>query len=181
MRWLKNLLGFGEDPKTAAARKRMAQDEHDPRRRFVFGVLAMSYEVDPGYLPEHGRTAIREWYGIADRDDLLRRIHDYVEGYNDSRGYDALLGTFLARAGFAAEMLGEEESWNLAFAAARTIQPAYASWADYGRGYLAGHLAYRETQGDDSEKLARSRNNITERIAKHERELWTRTPFDTQL
>lgn len=178
MNWFKKLFGGGEE---AESRKRMAGDEHDPRRRFVFGVLAMSYEVDPGYMPKHAAMAIREWYGVEDRDDLLSRIHDYVEGYNDSRAYDAFLGTFLARAGFGAGMLSEEESWNLAFSASRTIQTAYASWGDYGRGYLVGHLGYRKEQGDDSDTLKERRKTVEERIARHERELWPRTPFQTSL
>lgn len=178
MSWLKKLFGGGEE---AQARQRMAQDEQDARRRFVFGVLAMSYEVDPGYMPKHSTMAIREWYGIEGRDDLLQRIHDYVEGYNDSRAYDAFLGTFLARAGFGAGLLSEQESWDLAISAARTVQPKYASWGDYGQGFLAGHLDYHKNNGNDAEELADRRKNVLERIARHERELWPRTPFQTPL
>jgi Protein of unknown function (DUF1266) len=178
MSWLKKLFGGGEE---AEARQRMAADEHDARRRFAFGVLAMSYEVDPGYMPKHSATAIREWYGVEGREDLLGRIHDYIKGYNDSRAYDAFLGTFLARAGFGASLLSEAESWDLAVSAARTVQPAYASWGDFGQGFLAGHLAYHQSNGDDADDLEERRKKVVERIARHERELWPRTPFQTPL
>lgn len=73
------------------------------------------------------------------------------------------------------------ESWDLALACARKAQAAYPSWDAYGHGYLEGHLAYRQSQGDDASTLAGYRANIQKRIANHQRGCWAATPFHTPL
>jgi len=181
MGWFKNLLGLGDDPATAKARKLMKQDQHDARRRFVFGVLGISYKVDPGYLTEHSVKAVRDWYGLGTREELITRIQEYSQPGADNQAYDSFLASFLARAGYGIGWLGEEESWSLAFDAARQVQQHYPSWADYGRGYLAGQLAYRAKQGDDEARLSEIRENVTAKIANHDANLWAQTPFNTQL
>ncbi len=181
MGWLKNLLGFGDDPETAKAKKRMAADQADARRRFVFCVLSMSYEVDPGYLPAHSSKAVREWYGIGDRDELISRIRNYAGSIDANNGYDGFLGTFLARGGEGANYLSADESWNMAFEVGRRIQATFGSWREFGLAYLAGHVAYRESQGDSPERLAEMRDNVSQRISRHENTLWAATPFNTPL
>ena len=71
MGWLSRLFS-GEDAESREARRRMAIDMQDPRKTFVWGVVSISYEVDPAYLPAHASTAIREWYGVRSPDDIVR-------------------------------------------------------------------------------------------------------------
>ena len=174
---LLSMLGFGDDPETAEAKRRMTQDAADPRRRMVFGLLAMSYELDPAYLQGHATTAIREWYDLSSADQLRKEVHAYLRS-ND--GYDVFRAVFLARAGQGAGMLTEDESWNLAFEAVRRAQAGYTDWPHYGAGYLAGHMKYRKSQGDDEATLARYHGNITQRMQKNQTGAWT-VPFRTPV
>lgn len=175
---LLSMIGLRDDSETAEARRRMSADAADPRRRFVFGLLAVSYELDPGYLVEHATTAVGDWYGIASRDELQRRFRDYLEGGSAPPGYDIFRAVFLARAGHAAGLLGEEESWALAFQGARKAQASYPSFAAYGAGYLEGHITYRQSQGDTAATLARCRQNIGKTLQELQRGPWARTPYD---
>jgi hypothetical protein len=178
---LKSLLGAGEDPELVEAKRRTEMDRMDPRRRFVFGVLAISYQADPGYMVEHARTAVRDWYGISTRAELVERLEDYLRVSMSTPGYDAYRATFLARTGLPAALLNEGESWTWALAAARLVQRSYPGWREYGMGYLEGHLAYRQSQGDDAATVARYRQNLMVAIDKQSRDVWARTPFATAL
>lgn len=163
----------GEEPAVKQARAAMKRDaQADPRRAAVFGLLAVSYEVDPGYLVEHATTALRDWYGVTSADGLRR----FRPARTSHPAYDIFRFTFLARAGAAAGLLSEAESWTLAFVQLTEASAAYPTWRAYGNGYLAGHLAYRTAQGDNPEALTRIEKNLTERLAKLEATVWKALP-----
>jgi hypothetical protein len=179
MGWLSRLLP-GEDAETREARKHMARDLTDPRRAFVWGVVAVSYELDPAYMPEHATEAIRDWYGVKSADDLLgRTAANFVA--NDHVAYNAYRLCFLARAGFGAGMLDATQSWDMAIRHAAVVQQHYGSWAEYGRGYLEGHLSYRAHQGDAPDQLAQYRRSIGERLDVKQRNVWSGIPWATRM
>ena len=181
---LKSALGFGEDPVVIEAKKKTAVDQADPRKRFVSGMLAISPAdggADPAYLTNFARTAITEWYGIASPQDLAQRIQNYIEGYGSTPAYDIFRAVFLARAGFGAGYLDDAGSWSWAFNAARKLQQTYPSWDHYGMGYAEGHLAYRKSEGDDSQRLQEIRQNLSQQIGELARGIWAQTPFNTPL
>ena len=60
-------LGLGENPAVARAKKQTRVDHAEPRKRFVFAMIAMSYDADPAYLVEHAREAMFDWYEIRNR------------------------------------------------------------------------------------------------------------------
>ena len=92
---------FGEAPEVKAARRAMQADlAVDPRRGFVVGILAVSYEVDPGYLKAHATEALTQWYDVRS----AAAIEAYRFGVPDGGAYDAFRHAFLARAGFAAQL-----------------------------------------------------------------------------
>jgi hypothetical protein len=179
MSFIDTVLGFifGEDEETKAARKKMAADANDPRKRFVFGVLAISYKVDPGYLPQHAKTALTDWYGIRSPADL----ENMSFGVAEHPGYNLYRKCFLARAGYGAGMIGEDKSWTLALNECRQIQRTFASWDELGRSYLAGHLAYRASEGDSAARLAEIQANTTKRLSEIQKEVWAGVPFGTPL
>jgi hypothetical protein len=179
LNWLKSLFA-GEDPEAKQAREKMAIDRQDPRKLFVWGILCMAEEHDPGWKPSYATTAITEWYGIADKAALLAQTAD---GFRASGhpAYDQFRLAFLARAGFGAGMLTEAESWDLAFRAARAVQRTYPDWTAYGAGYRDGHLAYRASCGDPPDQLAQYRQNLDAKIAEKQRTVWVAVPWASNL
>ncbi|MBK6921716.1 MAG: DUF1266 domain-containing protein [Deltaproteobacteria bacterium] len=179
MGWLSRLFS-GEDAETREARRRMAVDMQDPRKTFVWGVVSISYELDPAYLPAHANTAIREWYGVRSADDILRwTAADFTA--NAHPGYNQYRLCFLARAGYGAGVLDEATSWSLAIPHAAVLQQHYPDWLAYGHGYLEGHLSYRAGEGDDAAKLAEIRKRTEERIALRQRTVWCAIPWHTPM
>ena len=165
---------FGEAPEVKAARRAMQADlAVDPRRGFVVGILAVSYEVDPGYLKAHATEALTQWYDVRS----AAAIEAYRFGVPDGGAYDAFRHAFLARAGFAAGMLPEARSWELAFRQAAVVAQRYRSWPEYGEGYLQGHLAYRRSQGDPPARLAEIEASTRARLAKLATTRWAALPF----
>lgn len=158
---LLDLIGMGDPPDVKQAKARMASDfAADPRRRSVWGILALSYDADPGYLTEHATTAVREWYGLGTPQALDGRIREYLAGGIGTPGYDVFRAAFLARAGFGANLLPEVQSWEASYQAVRVMQRHYQTWQHYGMGYLEGHVAYRAEQGDPPPRLAEIRQNL---------------------
>lgn len=167
-------LFAGEAPEVKAARRAMQADASvDPRRGFVVGLLAVSYEVDPGYLRAHATEALTDWYDVRS----AAAIAAYRFGVPDGGAYDAYRHAFLARAGFAAGMLTEAHSWELAFRQAATVAHRYRSWPEYGEGYLQGHLAYRRDQGDSPTRLTEIEASTRTRLAKLASTRWAAQPF----
>jgi len=178
---LKAALGFGDTPEVAAAKSRTVVDGQDPRKRFVFGMLSLSYDADPAYLVSLATKAMRQWYGIGSGKELQERIEFYLQGTGSTPGYDAYRVAFMARAGHGAGLANDVDSWQWAWRAARKIQQSYAGWTQFGMGYLEGHLAYRKSEGDADEVLSEYRNNIMARIREQTSGLWAQTPFQTPL
>lgn len=176
-KFIARLLGHDHDPELAEAEaKTTADGEHVPRR-FVFGLLAISNQVDPAYRVAFSRMAVADWYGIHDRDDLILRINEYVEGGLSTPAYDAFRAAFLARAGVAAGYLTQEASWQLGLGAVRRVQQVYDGWMAYGVGYLDGHLEYRRGEGDDHETLKERKASVMRQMSECSAGIWGRTPF----
>jgi len=182
-RWLASLFGTSESPEVAEAKRKMELDKADPRRRYIWSILAISAssDADPGYLPEFASMAMRDWYGMSSREELLDNIDYYIEGTGSTPGYDVFRAVFMARAGFGAGMLSEAESWEAAYRVARKMQQAYPSWNHYGMGYIEGHVAYRTKQGDDADTVAGYRKNLLERFQTLSNSTWAETPFQSQV
>jgi hypothetical protein len=169
-----------EDTETRRARERMAVDAQDPRKLFVWGIVAVSYEVDPAYLAEHANTAVREWYGVKTGQDIISWTPSDFST-RDHVAYNQYRLCFLARAGFGAGLLDEQTSWQLAFRHAAVAQQHYPDWQAYGQGYLEGHLQYRHHQKDSDADLTRYRKSIGERLLLKQRTVWHAIPWNTRL
>jgi Protein of unknown function (DUF1266) len=143
----------------------------------VFGVLAVSYKVDPAYLPAHSKTALTEWYEIKN----AAEIENYKFGTSAHEGYNHYRRCFLARAGFGAGMLDDKKSWALAYVQCRNVQRDFKSWKEFADSYLAGHLAHRKSQGDSAEQLAQFEKNIRARSAEVAKETWASIPFESTI
>lgn len=178
--WLQSLFGGGEDPEVKGARAKMAIDRKDPRKLYVWGVLCVAEEHDPGWKPSYAKTAVTEWYGIRSKEQLLAQTSDGFRA-GGHPAYDHFRMAFLARAGFGAGLLTDEESWERSFVAARAVQRAYDGWKAYGEGYRDGHLAYRTTMGDAPAQLAQYRKNLDAKIAEKQRTVWVAVPWGTDL
>jgi hypothetical protein len=174
-------LGLRENPAVVEAKKKTSLDHADPRKRFVFATIAMSYDADPAYLVEHAREAMLDWYGIRDRTALIDRLEYYMEGTESTRAYDLYRAMFLARAAVAVGFLSDAESWWWASAIASSVQRYYRDWASYGSDYVEGHVAYRQSQGDDPETLRDCRENARKNVASCATEWWAGTPFATPM
>lgn len=170
----------GEDAESKHARERMAVDLRDPRKAFVWGVVAVSYKLDPGYLTAHATEAIRDWYGVKDAASLMS-FSPQSFGTRSHPGYNHYRLAFLARAGFGAGMIDEATSWAWAIREAAAVQRAYPSWEAYGEGYLAGHLEYRASQGDPPARLAEIRASVQATLAEKARTVWVGIPYATPL
>lgn len=157
--------------------KRMKADHQDPNKGRVFGILAISYAVDPGYLTGHATTAIREWYGITSSADLVGRIQNYLQPGSPCVAYDAFRAAFLARAGEGAQTLTADESWSMAFRAVQEVQGAYANWQEYGQGYIVGHTDYRKTQGDDEQTIISMQTHKVQKVAELSNGIWAQFPL----
>lgn len=178
---LKRLFGSKPDPEVAAARERMNRDHVDAAKRSVFCLLAISNPADPAYRQKMAQTAVAQWYGIEDRNELIERIHEYLEGGMSTPAYDAFRAAFLARAGEAVGYLSSDESWQLAQQAVRRVQQTYDGWMSYGIGYLEGHLNYRRSEGDDHDTLQERKAGVMQKISELSADLWGRTPFTTAI
>lgn len=162
---------FGEEP----PRKRTREDASDPRKKRVHALLAPSHDVDPGHDPEFAVPAVRDWYGATDRERALRWIRD---SEHSGDAYDLFRVVFVARCGFAAGYFSEAESWDICFRAVERAQRSYASWTEYGDGYLRAHLAYRRSQGDDDATLQRHDKNLRARFQKLASQgVWSQLPL----
>jgi hypothetical protein len=180
--WKKVGSFFSGGPKSEVERavELTEADRSDARKRYVFAVLAVSCEGDPGYMPEHANKAVRTWYRIGTPDELVRRMGKYLDGTTERLAYDTFRAAFLARAGFAAGLIAEPASWDWALRASRIVQARFAGFEQYGLGYLEGHLWYRAGQGDAEgplDEVRRSKLALFERLKK---DVWT-TPFTTPL
>lgn len=179
MGWLSRLF-TGEDEETRHARMRMAADRQDPRRTFVWGILAASYDLDPAYLPAHANEAVRQWYGVKSAGQIVEWTAANFAA-NRHVAYNQYRLCFLARAGFGAGLLDETTSWSLAIRHAAVAQQHYRDWGDFGRGYLEGHLSYRTEQGDPPNALATHRKNIGQRLEQTQRTVWVAVPWATPM
>lgn len=177
---LTSLFGGGEKSEYELAMERTGSDGLDPRKRFVFCVLAVSNDVDPAYMVERSKTAVGEWYGIHSASKLEERITGYLEVGFSTPAYDAFRAAFLARAGLAAGLLSEGASWDAAFKAGRKVQASYASFRDYGMGYVEGHLDYRKNQGDPVARLAEIRQSKLSHMGDLVKDVW-KLSFTTPL
>lgn len=175
---LLNLLGLGEDPELTRAKERTRADAADPKKAMLWGVLAVTYNADPAYMPGHSAMALRDWYSVNTPAELKERIADYYGP--DASGYDLFRGVCLARYGQATNFLSEAESWRLALDGVRAIQTACRSWADYGESYLAGHLDYQRGNGASPEAIADRTARCRATMAALARTAWA-TPFDTPV
>jgi hypothetical protein len=173
-------LFWGETDEVREARRRMAADRSDPRRVLVAAVLAVSYDLDPGYLPAHSTMAITDWYEVESAVDLLSRTIDDLAA-NGHVAYDHFRMCFLARGGYAAGLIDESTSWRMAFRHAKVIQQHYQTWRDYGHGYCTGHIGFRASLGDDPDQLAAYRKRINARLANLEQGVWSSVSIATPL
>lgn len=174
---LRSLFARSETPEVRAGRARMAIDHRDPDRRFAFGVLAVQYSVDPAYLPVHAAFALRDWYGLGSTVAVRERILQYLMMRGRDPGYDLFRAAFLARAGFGAGLLGQDESWHRALAIADEVKSRFTSWASYADSFRAGHLELRRQQGDAREVIAEHDAELARRIARLHRTIWNAAPF----
>jgi hypothetical protein len=176
---LKYRIGFGDE--LSAARARMHADHEDPRKRFVFSILAISYPTDPAYRPEFARTAVRDWYGVGSPAAVVEAITGYVQGSSSTPAYDAFRAAFLARAALPGGLVTEAESWAWGRRAGERVQQSYRDFAAYAVGYVEGHLDYRRRCGDRDDRLEHHRQSLAATAAALGATLWARTPFDTPL
>ncbi len=174
---LRSLFRRAESPEVRAGKARMAIDHRDPDRRFVFGLLALSYTVDPAYLPVHATLAVRDWAGLTSTIAVRERILQYMVMRGRNPGYDLFRGAFLARAGFGAGLLGEDESWHRALGVAVELRAVFGSWPEVAASYLAGHLDHRRSLGDSREALAEHQAEHGARVARLTRTIWRDTRF----
>jgi hypothetical protein len=177
---LASLFGGGPKSEVERAIERTEADRGDPRKRYVFAVLAVSCEGDPAYMPEHANKAVRTWYRIGSLPELVARMSKYLDGTSERLAYDTFRAAFLARAGFAAGLIGEADSWEWALRAARVVQTRFTSFEEYGLGYLEGHVWYRSGQGDGPAALDEVRKGKLELFEQLKRDAWT-VPFTTPL
>jgi hypothetical protein len=180
--WKKVVSLFGGGPKSEVERaiELTRADRSDPRKRYVFAVLAVSCEGDPAYMPEHANKAVRTWYRIGTPEELVSRMAKYLDGTSERLAYDTFRAAFLARAGCAAGLIAEPASWDWALRAARVVQARFAGFEPYGLGYLEGHLWYRAGQGDGEAELAEVRRSKLALFDQLKKDVWT-APFTTPL
>ena len=57
------------------------------------------------------------------------------------------------------------------------MQGAYASWQEYGQGYVVGHTNYRKGQGDDAERIATMQASKMRTIAELSAGVWAQFPL----
>lgn len=176
----KKLFGGGPKSEVERAIELTEADRGDARKRFVFGVLAVSCEGDPAYMPQHANKAVRTWYRIASPEDLVARMAKYLDGTSERLAYDTFRAAFLARAGCAAGLIAEPASWDWALRAGRVVQSRFASFEEYGLGYVEGHVWYRAGQGDDAAKLEEVRRSKLALLEQLKADVW-RVPFSTPL
>jgi hypothetical protein len=177
---LTSLLGGGPKSEVERAIELTEADRSDPRKRYVFAVLAVSCEGDPGYMPEHAAKAVRTWYRIGSPEELVTRMTRYLDGTSERLAYDTFRAAFLARAGFAAGLIAEPASWEWALRAARVVQTRFRSFEEYGHAYVEGHVWYRASQGDGEAALAEVRQAKLALLARLSSDVWT-VSFGTPL
>jgi hypothetical protein len=170
----------GDDDEQQNARERMAEDRSDPRRAFVWGVLAVSYKLDPGYLPKYATKTLTEGYGLDTKEQLLA-MNRFALPANEHSAYNQFRLCLLARAGQGAGLLDAETSWERAIQEASVVQHHYDGWLAYGRGYLAGHLAYRREMGDGPEELMRLMESIGSSLPAKQANVWANIPWGTRM
>ncbi|MDX2009313.1 MAG: DUF1266 domain-containing protein [Myxococcaceae bacterium] len=94
---------------------------------------------------------MHEWYGLKGRASVVKAIEGYA---SSDDAYDVFRATFVARAAAGAGLLSADESRAFCKGIIAQAQRHFADWDALSRGYLEGHLAYRESQGDDAATLA---------------------------
>ncbi|MCE9572282.1 MAG: DUF1266 domain-containing protein [Deltaproteobacteria bacterium] len=177
----RSLFRRAESPEVRAGKARMAIDHRDPDRRFVFGLLALSYSVDPAYLPFHASRVVCESYGLTSTVAVRERILQFMVMRRKNPGFDLFRGALLARAGYGAGLLGEDESWYRALGVATEVRSVFRSWPEVAASYEAGHLDERRSQGDSREVIAEHQAELRARVARLTRTIWRDTRFPLDL
>jgi hypothetical protein len=91
-----------------------------------------------GDISENRRAALERTWGVTSRDQLLGVFQELIQDDSDriKIGWNFPRLINLARWGYAAGYLTEEEAWNFIMPAAERIQKTFGSWQEMGQVYL---------------------------------------------
>jgi hypothetical protein len=131
--------------------------------------------ADPGYWKQKDALAEMANWSTPDRKELLELLTLY-EGKEINVAFDKARIAWLARVGFAAGWLSEQESWEYVRRAAIASQAAYAGWDDFAEAVVAGAVEWNRDVGGrpmSDEAVRQRRANIQEAREK----IWPSTPF----
>lgn len=166
----------------ARLQPRYLADRMDPLRRWAHGALATYRGVDaadPGYWKQKDALAEMENWTTPDRAELVRLLSHY-ERHEINPAFDKARIVWLARVGFAAGWLSEQESWEYVRRAAEASRSGYPSWDQFAEAVVAGAIEWNRDVGkrpmsDEELRVRRAR------IEQARKELWPQTPFDAPI
>src|ERR1700730_526927 len=119
--WTQAQKGWGL--RTGAMLSQMSGDRYD---------LLGGAERTEG-VAQKDRNILADSWGIRSRADLLRTIPELLQAASDRRkiGWNYPRAVHLARWGYAAGYLQEQEAWNLIMPAAGSLQQTFSSWQEF--------------------------------------------------
>ena len=87
---------------------------------------------------ESRREALQEIWGVASRQDLMAQVQALLSEDGDATriGWNFPRAINIARWGYAAGYLEEDETWSLIVPAAARLQQTFSSWQELGQVYL---------------------------------------------
>lgn len=93
--------------------------------------------------------ALERWWGVSSHDETIEQLQDlkrsgHREGFRAQVGHEVLAWDLVrlinvARWGYAARYLQEDEAWSYILDAAAELHKAYGSWEELASDYVLGH------------------------------------------
>jgi Protein of unknown function (DUF1266) len=90
------------------------------------------------------RSLLASWWGVHTKAELLSTIDSLLKDEGDRVHivWNYSRAVNVARWGYGATLLSEDETWNIIVPAAQRLQLAFASWQELGLAYLAARTRW---------------------------------------
>lgn len=130
-------------------------------------------------VAETDRKILERSWDITSREQLLSEIHELLGNDSSSLliGWNYPRAVNLARLGFAAGYLQENEAWKLIMPAAARLQQTFSSWQELGQVYMDARVQFYSSRiGDRREIEYAYRSMLTEPTTP-----WRKYPWNLDL
>ncbi|MCR9159324.1 MAG: DUF1266 domain-containing protein [Nannocystaceae bacterium] len=164
------------------AASRLEVDARDPFRRWCqAAMMLITRDCDYGHLQRgEARRMLQRWWHVHGARDLHQTLAELSSSPNPDNAWELLRFMIVARLGAAAEMLDDDESWQMLCAPANRLQAAYEGWTAMAQAYVTARRQWQDLPLDGSADDDTMRW-ITENFQSLRAGAWTEVDWDLEL